>query len=246
MHVSENSRSAQHSAARAILCRVGSSCRPQLGLGLWFKGCVWVCVCVHAWCVWDKHSCCRGLYKCKEAVSVCFIRRTTDEGQVENPLHCECVRWACTKRGNKNREWGQNGECKGTDSPPPLLLFLSLSPSLPVSASLSRSWAVQMKCGPHVGPWTEGHRVFFSSCLSLNVLHLTLCFNANSSFISSPLLTCATWQGSLCNLPLSLWLPCHQSIRWQKHRFTACLFDYGTFTMVTFHVAPVKGMMVKR
>lgn len=139
-------------AVKAVLCRVGSSCRPQLGLGLRRGGCVSVRVCVHAWCVWDKHSCCRGLYKCKEAVSVCFIRRTTDEGQVENPLHCECVRRACTKRGNKNRERGQNGECKGTQALPLLCsffpLFISPSPCL----SLTRSWAVQMKCGPHVGP----------------------------------------------------------------------------------------------
>lgn len=81
-------------------------------------------------CVWDKHSCCRGLYKCKEAVSVCFIRRTTDEGQVENPLHCECVRWACTKRGNKNRERGQNGGVQRhrlSPSSPPFPLFISLS-----------------------------------------------------------------------------------------------------------------------
>lgn len=193
-------------------------------------------VCVHAGCVWDKHSCCRGLYKCKEAVSVCFIRRTTDEGQVENPLHCECVRWACTKRGNKNRERGQNGECKGTDSPPPLLLYLSLSPCLSVSVSLSRSWAVQMKCGPHVGPWREGHKVVFSLCLSLNALHLTLCFNANYSFISSLLLTCATWQGSLCNLPVTMATRANQSVLWQKRRFTACLFDhvhYGYTPRVT-------------
>lgn len=86
--------------------------------------CVCVSVCV---CVWDKHSCCRGLYKCKEAVSVCFIRHTTDEGQVENPLHRECVRWACTKRGNKNRE-GAEWAVQRHRLPLTLLLFLSLSP----------------------------------------------------------------------------------------------------------------------
>lgn len=171
-------------------------------------------------CVWDTHSCCRGLYKCKEAVSVCFIRRTSDEVQVENPLHCECVCQCvcacvcieeCTKRGNKNRERGQSGECKGTGSPPPhyhppLLLFLSLSPLLCVALA-----AVQMKCGPHVEPRTEGHRPApprpppFSlsppaaQWPSVNTLHLTLCFNANFLFMSSPRLTCATWHGSLCS-----------------------------------------------
>lgn len=93
-------QSAQLCAIRAILCRVCSSCRPELGLGVGFKGCK--CVCVSAcWCarvyvcVWDEHSCCKGgLYKCKEAVSVCFIRHTTDEDQVENPSHGECAHWA--------------------------------------------------------------------------------------------------------------------------------------------------------
>lgn len=46
----------------------------------------------------------------------------------------------------------------------------------------------------------ESHRVVFSLCLGPSALHLTLCFNANSSFMSSLLLTCATRQGSLCNL----------------------------------------------
>lgn len=157
--------------------------------------CVRVCV--------GRTSCCRDLYKCKEAVSVCFIRHTTDEGQVENPLHCECVRWACTKRGNKNREQEQNGEWKGKDtpaSPPPLLcVFLFICPplSLRLSVSLPPFLAVRMKCGPGGRPWREGgHKVVFSPRFSRSPLHFTFCFNANSFIIISLVLTRATWKRS--------------------------------------------------
>lgn len=88
-------------------------------------------------CVWDKHSCCRGLYKCKEAVSVCFIRRTTDEGQVENPLHCECV---CVERAQKEETKIERGGRMGSAKAQTLPLLSSFSSLyLPVSLSLSRS-----------------------------------------------------------------------------------------------------------
>lgn len=90
---------------------------------------------VHAWCVWDKHSCCRSLYKCKEAVSVCFIRRTTDEGQVENPLHCECVQKEETKI-----ESGDRMESAKAQTVPLLCSFSSLYLCLSLSLCLTLSF----------------------------------------------------------------------------------------------------------
>lgn len=99
-----------------------------------------------------------------------------------------------------------------------------------------------MKCGPHAGPRRRGSRGCFSSpCSNLGALHLTLCFNANSSFIISLLLTCVTWQGSLCNPFVTMATRARPSALWQKRCFTACLFYYHTFAMVTLHVAHVKG-----
>lgn len=99
----------------------------------------------------------------------------------------------------------------------PFPLFISLSPCLSFSGCPNEMWAScrTMKWGS----WG-----CFSPCLSPSVLHLTLCFNANSSFISSALLTCATWQGSLCNLPVTMATGAHQSEPWRG--FIACLFDW--------------------
>ena len=144
-------------------------------------------------------------------------------------LKIHCTVSVCVERAQKEEtkieSGGRVGSAKAQTLPSAPLLSSFSSLYLPVSLSLSRSrsWAVQMKCGPHVGPWREGHGVVFSPCLSLNALHLTLCFNANDSFISSLLLTCATWQGSLCNLPITMDTGANQSVRWQKRRFY-CLF----------------------
>lgn len=82
-----------------------------------------------------------------------------------------------------------------------------------------------MKCGPRVRPVKEGSPGCFSSpCRGSGALHLTLCFNANDSFISPVLLTCATWPGSLRNPFCHYGYWADRSAPWQEWRFTAvCL-----------------------
>lgn len=95
---------------------------------------------------------------------------------------------------------------------------------LHLSVSLFRSRAVQMKCRPHVRPVKEGSPgCFFPPCRGFGALHLTLCFNANDSFISPVLLTCATWQGSLRNPSVTM-ATGQTGALWQKWRFApVCL-----------------------
>lgn len=182
VHVCKCERWVQLSAVRAILCRVCSSCRPQLGLGLSQRLCVRVCVCVHiAWCVWDKPSCCRGLYKCKEAVSVCFIRHTTDEGQVENPLHCKCV-CACVCV-----EWAQKEETKIVSRGEPA----PVSP-LSVPDHPNEMWASCRSVN-------RGSGLFFFSVLLPARASFNLMFQCKFFFHMHHRVTCATWQAALCN-----------------------------------------------
>lgn len=115
--------------------------------------CVLVRVCVHAWCVCGTSTAAAGAFTNVKRLSV-FVSSGAQLMRAKLKIHCTvsvCVERA-QKEETKIESGGRMGECKGTDSPPPLLLFLSLSPCLSVSVSLSRSWAVQMKCGPHVGP----------------------------------------------------------------------------------------------
>jgi len=108
------------------------------GVGPWF---------IDVW--WDRHSCCRGLYKCKEAVSVCFIRRTTDEGQVEKSTAvCGAQKKLETKIENRAKAHRA------------LPLTPSPAPSPP---------ALQCKCGHLVH--CEALRVWEIVCLCFSACH---------------------------------------------------------------------------
>ena len=119
---------------------------------------------------WDKHSCCRGLYKCKEAVSVSSVAQLM-RANLKNPLQC-------TKRGNKNRAGAGNEACKGSvpsHSPSPVLQLYYLNVGL---------------------MFTQG---FVD--LSMNVLNITFCFNADGHLLifilSSSLRSPGTVTGSV-------------------------------------------------
>lgn len=127
------------------------------GVGPWF---------IDVW--WDRHSCCRGLYKCKEAVSVCFIRRTTDEGQVEKSTAvCGAQKKLETKIESRAKA----------------------HPALPLTPSPLR---VLQLCNVNSGTSSiarlcvcECERLYVcvsAPATSTTALHLTLCFNANSIF----------------------------------------------------------------
>ena len=98
-----------HFVPSRLFLRAPAGARPQIYV------CCAVCVCACTrGCVWDRHSCCRGLYKCKEAVSVCFIRRTTDESQVEKSTAvCVCVFVCACALTCAPKEETKNGESRG-------------------------------------------------------------------------------------------------------------------------------------
>lgn len=111
-------------------------------------------VCVHAWCVCvcGTSTAAAGAFTNVKRLSV-FVSSGAQLMRAKLKIHCTvsvCVERA-QKEETKIESGGRMGSAKA-QTPPPLLLFPSLSPCLSVSVSLSRSWAVQMKCGPHVGP----------------------------------------------------------------------------------------------
>lgn len=125
-------RESQLSAARAILCRVGSSCRPKLGL--WASDSKLLGVCV---CVCETSPAAAGAFTNVKRLSV-FVSSGPELMRTKLKIHCAasvCAR-ARTKRGNKNRARAEQGSAKADSTPHPLLLLFSSFFPLFISGSL--------------------------------------------------------------------------------------------------------------
>lgn len=109
-------------------------------------------VCTHGVC--GTSTAAAGAFTNVKRLSV-FVSSGAQLMRAKLKIHCTvsvCVE-RVQKEETKIESGGRMASAKAQTLP--LLcsfssLYLSLSPCL--SVSLSRSWAVQMKCGPHVGP----------------------------------------------------------------------------------------------
>lgn len=103
-------------------------------------------VCMHGVC--GTSTAAAGAFTNVKRLSV-FVSSGAQLMRAKLKIHCTvsvCVE-PVQKEETKIESGDRMGSAKAQTVP---LLFISLSPRL--SVSLSRSWAVQMKCGPHVGP----------------------------------------------------------------------------------------------
>lgn len=110
-------------------------------------------VCMHGVC--GTSTAAAGAFTNVKRLSV-FVSSGTQLMRAKLKIHCTvsvCVEHA-QKKETKIESGGRVGSAKAQTLPLLCFFFLSLSPSLSLSlsVSLARSWAVQMKCGPHVGP----------------------------------------------------------------------------------------------
>lgn len=199
-----------------------------------------VCVCV---CVCGTSTAAAGAFTNVKRLSV-FVSSGAQLMRAKLKIHCTvsvCVERA-QKEETKIESGGRVGSAKAQTLPPLLLLFLSLSPCLSVSVSLSflgcpnEMWAScrTMKRG--------SRGCFFTvpepQCASFNLM-----FQCKLFFHKLP-------SPHVCNMAgFTLQPPRHYGYGGKPKctvaKATFLLPVYlTTFTMITLHVAPVKGAMV--
>lgn len=207
------SRRVQLSAARAILCRVCSSCRPQLGLGLWFWRRVCVCECMFVCTpgVCGTSTAAAGAFTNVKRLSV-FVSSGTQLMRAKLKIHCTVS--VCVERAQKEETKIESRDCPCSFSP----LYLPLS----VLGCSNEMWAScrTMKRG--------SGGCFFSvplpQCASFNLM-----FQCKSFFHLHPSRHVCNMAGCalqpLCHYGYYAQLKCAKSGVF--HWLLSCLLHYG-------------------